>query len=283
MTGTTAPRPVVVVPVYNAAAALRDCLAALEQTLGPQDRVLLADDASTDPEVPRLCAAYAARSRAEVRYVRRARNLGFVGNVNLAFAETAGDDVVLLNSDTLPTPGWLARMAEAAARAPDAATLTPWSNHAEICSFPEFCKPAPVPDADARLRLARAAASLDELPLPELPTGVGFAMFVRRRALEQLGDFDAATFGRGYGEENDFCLRAAAHGWRNLFCPTAYVAHLGGASFAATGHAPGGENLRRLLIRYPDYNARVAAFILADPLRPYRERLAKALAALESP
>jgi GT2 family glycosyltransferase len=105
---------------------------------------------------------------------------------------------------------------------------------------------------------------------------------VRRAALRRLGDFDAETFGRGYGEENDFCLRAAAMGWRNVLCDTAYVVHHGGASFEPLDLAPGGENLARLLARWPDYNERVARFIMADPLAPLRlalEQRRQALAA----
>jgi GT2 family glycosyltransferase len=106
---------------------------------------------------------------------------------------------------------------------------------------------------------------------------------VRRAALDAIGHFDQATFGRGYGEENDFCLRAAAHGWRNVLCDDAFVAHRGGASFAPEGHAPGGENLARLNARYPGYNALIAEFILRDPLKPLRERLARRLQPARAP
>jgi GT2 family glycosyltransferase len=105
-------------------------------------------------------------------------------------------------------------------------------------------------------------------------------MFVRRAALRQLGGFDAETFGLGYGEENDFCLRAAAMGWRNVLCDTAYVVHQGGASFQPLALAPGGDNLARLLARWPDYNERIARFIMADPLAPLRIRLLERLQAL---
>jgi len=128
--------------------------------------------------------------------------------------------------------------------------------------------------------LAEAAAGMAPVLYPELPTAVGFCMFVRREALRRIGGFDAETFGRGYGEENDFCLRAAAMGWRNVLCETAYVVHLGGASFGPLDMAPGGENLERLLARWPDYNERIARFIMADPLAPLRLRLIDRLQAL---
>ena len=271
------PLPTVVVPVYNALEALDACLASLDRTLPAGASVLLCDDASTDPRIEPMARGWCERSPLAARYQRREHNLGFPANCNAAFAETGEADLVLLNSDTVATAGWLQQIARCAASDPRIATITPWSNNAEIVSFPRFCEDNPAPEQpDA---IAEAAAGL-EPAYPELPTAVGFCMYLRRAALRQLGGFDAATFGRGYGEENDFCLRAAAFGWRNVLCETAYVVHHGGASFAPLDLAPGGENLARLLARWPDYNERVARFIMADPLRPLRARLQERLEAL---
>jgi GT2 family glycosyltransferase len=271
------PLPWVVVPVYNALEPLDACLAALDRSLPPGTSVLLADDASSDPRVAPLLASWCERTRLAARHVRRERNLGFPANCNAAFTETGDADVVLLNSDTVTTTGWLQQIARCAASDPRIASITPWSNNAEICSFPRFCENNPPPqDPEA---LAQAAAALAPC-YPELPTAVGFCMFMRRAALRQLGGFDAQTFGMGYGEENDWCLRAAAMGWRNVLCDSAYVVHHGGASFGPTGLGPGGENLERLLARWPDYNELVARFIMADPLAPRRVALVERMQAL---
>ncbi|MEO6065627.1 MAG: glycosyltransferase, partial [Lysobacterales bacterium] len=186
-------------------------------------------------------------------------------------------DVVLLNSDTVTTPGWLDALARCAGSDPLIATATPWSNNAEICSMPEFCRANPVPIDIDRVGVAVAAAASRNYP--ELPTGVGFCMFIRRTALDAVGSFDAATFGRGYGEENDFCRRAARHGWRNVLCDDAYVAHIGHASFAGESLAPGGLNQARLEARYPDYSRLVSEFIAGDSLAPLRARIAQRLGA----
>lgn len=266
----------IVIPVFDAAALLRRCLAALDRcTSAEQARVLVIDDASPDPAIAPLLAQWAAQTHLPARILRNPRNLGFVGTCNRGFAETHGE-VLLLNADTEVTPGWLPRMTAALAADPKIATVTPFSNHAEICSWPEFCVANPVPaDAD---RIAQAFAAAGPAEYPELPTAVGFCMLIRRAVLNAIGDFDAATFGRGYGEENDFCRRAAGHGWRNVLASDVYVVHAGGGSFAPLGLKPGGENLARLCARYPDYPARVAAFIASDPLAPLR---ARALAAYQ--
>jgi GT2 family glycosyltransferase len=259
---------VVVVPVYQALEALQRLVAALEGTLTQEQRVLFCDDASPDAAVVEFLLELPKCVGFSAEIVRRERNLGFVGNVNRAFAETAGADVVLLNSDTVPARGWLERLKACLASDARIATATPWSNNAEICSLPDLCRPGPIPDDPDRW--AQACAEAGAGHYPPLPTGVGFAMAISRAALDRIGDFDEATFGRGYGEENDFCLRAEAHGFRNVLCADAFVAHEGGASFGPEGLKPGGGNLARLLARYPDYNRRVAEFIMADPLRALR-------------
>ncbi|MCB1568499.1 MAG: glycosyltransferase family 2 protein [Xanthomonadales bacterium] len=274
--------PVVIVPIYQAVSDLERCLESLERTLPARSRLHLADDASPDPAVTALLEHFGRHSHLQVRTVRRSCNLGFVGNVNLALAETAPHDVVLFNSDAGATPGWFEAIRACAASDPRIATITPWSNNAEICSWPELCRAAPVPERAEAARIAQVLRQLALRNYPELPTGVGFCMFIRRRALQALGGFDEATFGRGYGEENDFCRRAAGHGWRNVLCDDAYVTHRGGASFSSTGERPGGQNLLRLNARYPNYNALVAQFILHDSLAPLRQRIVDGLASTGS-
>ncbi len=260
--------PTIVVPVFNAYEALDICLGSLLKTLPTNARVLLADDASTDPRIPDLLVQFEQRATFDVSIVRRDMNLGFPGNCNAAFRETGASDVLLLNSDTIFTLGCLEKITQCAGMDAKIATITPWSNNAEICSYPKFCENNPLPE---NLELmAEAAAMISVEQLPELPTAMGFCMWIRRAALGQCGNFDAETFGRGYGEENDFCRRVAAMGWRNVMCVNAYVGHSGSASFGPIGLGPGGDNLQRLLVRWPDYHEQVARFILDDPLRELR-------------
>lgn len=265
----------VCIPVYNAYEALCECLHAIEHTAGLHIPVVIADDASTDERIAPLIEEYCERSPTW-RSITNAENLGFVATANRLFDEVDGD-VVLLNSDTVPCGSWYEALCLCLDRVPDLATATPFSNNAEICSYPNFCvenEPCAYPAL-----LSRAMADL-EPRYPALPTGVGFCMLVTRRALQQLGSFNQDAFGKGYGEENDFCLRAAAAGLKNILCDNAYVIHRGGASFGPLGLKPNGENLQRLNAMHPGYDALIARFIEADPIKPVRAALAARYAQL---
>ena len=151
-------------------------------------------------------------------------------------------------------------------------TITPFSNNAEICSFPRFCEDNawpldrdPAPDRAARSRMRRCR------PIPTCRPASGFCMFVRRAVIDAIGTFDMA-FGAGYGEENDFCLRAARAGWRNVLADDAFVVHTGGRSFAGRKAELGATQSRRgCSQRHPHYDEMVARYIAADPLRALRE------------
>ena len=199
------------------------------------------------------------------------RNLGFTLTANRGMRSArAGADVVLLNSDTIVTSGWLEALARCVHSDPAIGTATPFSNNAEICSLPRFCENNAWPVGRDPEPLAQALRLAAVPTYPDLPTGVGFCMYMRRETLETIGAFDP-VFGLGYGEENDFCMRAAAAGYRNVLCDDAFVLHMGGSSFGDKRRELAQRNGAILLERHPTYDALVREFIAADPLRPLRE------------
>jgi len=266
--------PTVVVPVFNALQHLGPCLEAIARTVPEETRVLLIDDASTDTGVRPLLEAWAGRSPRRELIVHE-RNQGFVASANHGM-RLAGGGVVLLNSDTLVCGRWLHRLQACLASDPSIATATPWSNNGEIVSLPQFCRVNPQPaDPDA---VAEAIEGCSAPVYPEIPTAVGFCMAVSAAAIDRVGLFDERTFGRGYGEENDFCRRAAGQGLRNVLCDDAYVVHAGGASFGPLGLQPDALSMQRLLDKHPGYQKDIEAFIGEDPLA---ERRSQILACLE--
>ena len=262
--------PLIVVPVFNAYEYLCRCLESLDRTISSDSCVLLIDDASTDTRVQSLLQAWVGKTNGNRQLITHQKNRGFVATANhgMRLAET---DVVLLNSDTEVTTGWLERMSQCLESDASIATATPWSNNGEIVSIPDFCHPnSPPQDPDT---VATVIESCGKPGYPDMPTAVGFCMAISLRAIKQVGLFDETTFGRGYGEENDFCQRAEKAGMRNVLCDDAYVVHHGGASFLPLGLKPGEESMQRLLSKHPDYQQKVTEFIATDPLAGRRQEI----------
>jgi GT2 family glycosyltransferase len=270
----TAALPTVIIPIHNAPEELEACLASLSRTIPAGSGVVLLDDASDDSRIQPMLRRWREQAGPGWRLERQSQNLGFVGTVNRGVAMTSGD-VVLLNSDTILTPGWLQGLRRCLAADPAIATATPWTNNGEIASVPAFCQANPVPaDIDA---VARVIAASGKPAYPEIPTAVGFCMAIARRALEAIGTFDQELFGLGYGEENDFSMRARASGWKNVLCDDVYVAHVGGRSFSPKGLRPGEAAMQNLLSRHPGYLELIREFIANDPLAVRRDELVAAL------
>ena len=259
----------VVVPVYNAPDDVRRCVESVLAHTDPGYRLVLIDDASPDPGVARVFDEIARAGHRHVELLRNDRNLGFTGTANRGMG-LSRRDVVLLNSDTIVTDGWLEALLRCAASDPSIGTITPWSNNAEILSYPRFCVNNVWPDGADPAPLARAFARAAVPSYPDLPTGVGFCFFVRRAMLDAIGGFDPA-FGAGYGEENDLCMRAAAAGWRNVLADDALVLHTGGRSFEKQKDALVPKNTGVLLARHPGYLSLVHDYVAADPLAPLRD------------
>jgi glycosyltransferase involved in cell wall biosynthesis len=93
----------VVIPAYNAAGTLRECLdCVLGQTV-PAHEVLVLDDGSTD-ETPEILASYAHEPR--VRAFRRP-NGGLAAARNFLCQKATGDHVVCIDADDLWHPRFL--------------------------------------------------------------------------------------------------------------------------------------------------------------------------------
>ena len=264
----------VVIPVYNATKEVESCLRSVRATVPPGTEVIVIDDASPDVSTRALLESWAQMSIPGWIFKANARNLGFVATANRGM-QSSRKNVVLLNSDTVVTRGWLEGLQRCLAFDSCIATATPWTNNGEIVSLPGFCQANPVPaDPDA---VARVLGDQSTVQYPDIPTAVGFCMAITRSAIERIGLFDEKLFGRGYGEENDFSMRAAQAGLRNVLCSDVYVVHLGGCSFAPLGLKPDESSMQKLLSRHPDYLVRVQEFITADPLSGLRATLVDAL------
>lgn len=255
-----------VVPVYNAGAAVRRCLdSVLAHTTG-RARLVVIDDASPDADIAPLLSGYAGLAGVEV--LSNPRNLGFTATANRGIEAAGRDDVVLLNADTEVGPNWLTGLRRAAHARADIATATAVSDNAGAFSVPELERENPPPSVWTHAQAARAFWQYAGHAYPMLPTGNGFCMYVRRAVFDAVGVLDATAFPQGYGEENDFCQRACAQGLRHAVAGTVFVHHARSQSFGiARREELGRAGMRVLRERWPRYEADVGATLFSHERR----------------
>ena len=267
----------IIVPVYDGAA---ETLACLESIIASRRlfgdwasacKIVVINDASAD--VALVAALASLESAGEITLLHNERNVGFPISVNRGFNLHPDRDVVVLNSDTIVFSDWLPRLRAAAYSGPKIGTVTPFSNEASILSYPMRLGDNPAPNATIGAMLDQTAAAVNAGMVIDIPTAVGFCMYIRRDCLDQVGTFDVTYFGRGYGEENDLCMRAFEAGWRNVAAPNIFVTHIGGHSFGASKTMLVIRNTRILNELHPGYDGLVRDFIAADPLASARKNI----------
>lgn len=183
-------------------------------------------------------------------------------------------DVVLLNSDAYVTDYWLDYLQEAVYKEQKTATGTPFSNNATIFSYPINCQENEDIPKDLTLEeLAKICQQVNQDVVIDVPTGHGFCLYIRRDALIEVGDFDAETWGRGYGEEVDWCQRALDLGWRHIAVPGVFVQHVGSQSFTDDKTVLINRSLKLMSEKYPEYNLVIQEFIKSDPLASARRNI----------
>jgi GT2 family glycosyltransferase len=281
-TGTPAPPgdpasgPVsIVIPAYGAAQALGRCLdSVLAHTDLGRHRLLVVADGPQPEAVESQLTALVGQPNTVVLCQLERR--GFVAAANRGMAATARD-VILLNSDTRVTAGWVEKLAAAAHSAPRIASATPWTNSGTICSLPRWLEHNALPADWGETRFNRLVEDVSLRAYPALPTGVGFCLYLKRQALDSVGGFAELAFGLGYGEENDWCARASKAGWTHVLDDATFIFHEGQASFGASTESRVRQAHRAIRRRHPEFLPAVSRFLTSDPLRPLRERVLAAL------
>jgi GT2 family glycosyltransferase/glycosyltransferase involved in cell wall biosynthesis len=264
----------VIIPVHNAYEETRQCLESVFARTSFPFKLLVINDCSTDARIVDLLENVS--NEPSVRVITNESNRGFVETVNVGLRHTTGD-VVILNSDTIVTPRWLQKLAVAAHSEPRIATVTPFSNAAGAFSVPEIGKNRELDHWLTTDAMAHIVERLSHHDYPRVPTGNGFCMYVKREAIEDVGEFDSENFGHGYGEENDFCMRALSKGWEHRIDDSTFIYHKRAASFSSAKEALIKKNRAILDKLHPAYTPLVREFVASPQLQEIRSRIRRAL------
>ena len=263
----------IIIPVYNGYEFLAPLFDSVEKNTSSPYRLIVINDASPDERVkPYL--EQRLQKHPTALLIDHSENKGFLLSVNEAYTHTQGH-FVLLNTDTEVPSFWLERLMYPILHRDNIASTTPFTNAGEIASFPHFIADNPIFDGLSVEALdSHFKAVNPDSFYTAVPTGVGFCMGVNATVAKEIGMFAEDTFGKGYGEENDWCQRAIKAGYTNLIVPNLFVYHKHGGSFSAEEKQKLlQKNIVTLNQRHPNYGADVNAYIEQNPHKTLRELL----------
>ena len=269
----------IIVPIYNAYEYTEECIkSVIRNTDLTKHTLVLINDKSPDEKIlPMLLKYKNENTDKQIVVLDNEQNLGFVKTVNKGM-KYSENDVILLNSDTEVTKKWVEKIQECAYSNKYIATVTPLTNNGTICSVPNFGIDNELPENITLDEYGDMIEKISKNRYPELTTGNGFCMYIKRDVINELGLFDDETFGKGYGEENDFCYRALDHGYTNVLCDNTFIYHKGTQSFkkenlTASRAALIEEHMNLLRKKHPIYVQKTDNFIANNPLRDIQENV----------
>lgn len=228
----------IVVPVFNALSDVKLCLESIKNRQdGYKVRVFVVNDGS-DAETTNWLRAYCDNEL--FLLIEHPHNLGYTRAVNSGLRATTAPYAITLNSDTIVTTGWLKGLLRCINTSAEIGIAGPLSNAASWQNVPQLfdadgtfainvLDPGETPDS-----MAAIVAQASRRTYPRVPFVNGFCFMIKRAVLNAVGFMDDENFPVGYGEENDFCIRAADAGFALAIADDTYVFHAKSKSF---GHA----------------------------------------------
>ena len=225
----------IIICVHNALEDIRSCLQSVSEHTNSPYNLILVDDGS-GPETAGFLAQFAERNDAFL--IRNDEARGYTLAANQGLRRATGDYVVLLNSDTMVTKGWLDGLLDCAQSDARIGIVGPLSNTASWQSIPDVLNGGdwatnPLPEGMTIEDVGRMVSHYSASLYPEMPFLNGFCMLIRRRLMDEIGIFDEENFDRGFGEENDYALRARKAGWVLALADNAYVHHAQSKSYSS--------------------------------------------------
>lgn len=220
--------------------AIEDTLACLQSTIGSTSvphTLRIIDDGSSATSAERLASFVS--DKPWMTLVTNETNRGYTWSADFGVRGSEAEWVVLLNSDTIVSPGWLERLLDCALSDPAIAFVGPLSNAASFQSVPELYdarnqwKVNPLPVGWSVADVAEVVAGASRKVYPDVPLLNGFCTLMKRSVFIEAGGLDHTAFPMGYGEENDLCLRVRKAGYRLVVADDVYVYHVKSASFGS--------------------------------------------------
>ena len=246
----------IIVCVHNALDDVKRSLGAVLKSLLIKHRLIIIDDGS-DEDTKQYLKSIEQEFRS-VTLLRHEIAKGYTKSANSGLKISDSEFKILLNSDTIVTRNWSLKLLQAAHSSKNVGIVGPMSNAASWQSLPVVLDPNKkgkvfvindIPEG-------KTISELDQLcekfgwydRFPRVPLVNGFCYGIKKKVIDAIGFFDEDAFPYGFGEEDDYSLRAIDAGFKCVIATHSYVYHAKSKSFGKSTRrelaAQGGNYIR---------------------------------------
>jgi GT2 family glycosyltransferase/tetratricopeptide (TPR) repeat protein/MoaA/NifB/PqqE/SkfB family radical SAM enzyme/glycosyltransferase involved in cell wall biosynthesis/2-polyprenyl-3-methyl-5-hydroxy-6-metoxy-1,4-benzoquinol methylase len=219
----------IVTLTFNQLRYTKECVESIRRHTPEPHEIIFVDNGSTDGTVKWL--KQLVKETPNYKLIENKKNLGFAKGCNQGITASSGEYILLLNNDVVVTEGWLSGMLECLNSSPDIGIVGPMTNN---ISGQQKVVTADYGSVDCLEDYAKSFRGKNRYRRVPMRRIVGFCMLFRRELVERIGLLDG-RFGSGNFEDDDYCLRAALEGCRNLIAGDVFIHHYGGRSFIGNG------------------------------------------------
>ena len=227
----------IVIPVYNALDDVKLCL----KSVAEKNRGLYLGDTyivndGSDRETTDYLRWFCAENEG-FHLIEHEKNCGYTKTVNDGLRASTADFVITLNSDTIVTKGWLQGLVRCIRSDDRIGIVGPLSNAASWQNVPVLLDENnqfavnELPQGFAPDDMAEVVLRSSHHVYPKVPFVNGFCFMMAREVIDKVGLLDEERFPTGYGEENDYCIRATDAGFELAIADDTYVFHAKSKSF----------------------------------------------------
>lgn len=233
---TNKPSVDIVICVHNALEDTRRCIDSVIKNSSGNYRLIIINDGSDKQTTNYLRSLNTSYNNFTL--IENDVAEGYTIAANQGLKASSSDYVIMLNSDTIVPGGWIDRIIHCGQLDESIGLIGPLSNAASWQSIPERKNSRTGDWAINELPEGMGVSFFDSIVqkisnrvYPSVPLLNGFCFAIKRKVIDSIGLFDEEMFPKGYGEENDYCIRAARNGFKNVIADDLYVYHAKSKSY----------------------------------------------------
>ena len=215
----------IVILTFNQLKFTQECIESIRQYTPEPHEIIFVENGSTDGTVTWLKDFVSKNTNCHL--IDNGSNLGFARGCNQGINAASGEYILLLNNDVVVTAEWLSGLLECFVSEPGIGIVGPMTNNISGTQRDPNATYTTIKSMHEYAKVFREQHRHRRIPLRRI---VGFCMLFSRELVDRIGMLDE-SFGTGNFEDDDFCLRAALEGYRNMIAGDVFIHHYGSRTF----------------------------------------------------